>query len=122
MSGISSFHIVAPISTTVAAAAISTTTLATGVTIAYVATPHVMLEFENTTGTQVFIGRTPITINGQGTTVAGTQVYFRPIPANSMRVSDLKTNGIAYGPAIYKVFAASTPASGELVMITTANK
>jgi hypothetical protein len=122
MAGIASAFVVSTTSTTVAAAGISTTTAATSVTILYVNKPHVVLEFENTTGTDVNIARLPVTIAGDGTTTTGTAAYWRTIPGNSYRVVDIKANGVMLGPAVYKVFADSTPASGLLNMIVWPNK
>lgn len=122
MSGIASSFSVAPVSTTIAATTISTTTLATAKTIAYVSTPHVQIGFENTGDVDVFVTRTPINIDNNGVTVAGTQVYFKAVPATSYRVLDVKANAVHFGPAIYKVYAASTPGSGILEIVTLANK
>lgn len=122
MTGIPAHFVVAPQSTTIAAAALIGTNLAGAVTIAYVGVPHVMLEFENTTSLQMDIVRVPITINGQGVTVAGTAVHYRPIPPASYRVIDMKSNNVVYGPCVYKAFCASTPSTGVLCMVATGAK
>jgi ethanolamine utilization protein EutQ (cupin superfamily) len=122
LSGIASAFSVTPTSTTVAAAAISTTTAATSVTVGYQNKPAVQLWFQNTTNTAVNLVRLPILIAADGTTVAGTAGYFITIPAASQLAFDLKANAVAFGPAVWKVYADGTPASGTFVMITVPNK
>lgn len=122
MGGIASAFSVTPVSTTVAAASISHTTVATSDTVVYQNNPAVQVWFQNTTNTAVNVVRLPILIAGDGTTVAGTAGYFVTVPAASFMAFDLKTNAVAFGPAVWKVYADGTPSSGTFVCITVPNK
>lgn len=122
MGGISSFIAVAPVSTTIAAASISHTTVATSDTVVYQNKPAVQIAFVNMTSTVVNLVRLPITIDGQGTTVAGTAAYFTSLPALSTFIWDQKANGVAMPPSVWKVYADAAPASGTFAIITQAGK
>lgn len=122
MAGIASAFSVTPTSTTVAASSISHTTVATSDTVWYQNKPASQIWFQNTTNTAVNVVRMPITIDGQGTTVAGTAGYFVTVPASGFMAFDLKTNGVSFGPAVWKVYADGTPASGTFIMITVPTK
>ncbi len=122
MGGIASTFSVTPTSSTVAASGISHTTIATSDTVGYQNKPAAKMWFQNTTNTAVNLVRLPILIAGDGTTVAGTAAYFMTIPSASIVPFELKTNGIAFGPAVWKVYADGTPASGTFTMITVPTK
>lgn len=122
MAGIDSHFRVAPVSTTVAGTAVNVTTPATAITVLYVNADHVMLGFENTTNVAVIISRQPVTVAGNSTTVTGTAAYFKTVPAGAYRVFDVKANTVAFGPAVYGVYAAATPASGIVEMISVKAK
>lgn len=122
MGGISSYRAVAPVSSTIAAASISHTTVATSDTVVYQNKPAVQVFFSNTTNVAVNVVRLPITIDGQGTTVAGTAGYLLTVPANGFIVLDDKSDGIAMPPSVWKVYADSTPSSGTFTLITRAGQ
>lgn len=118
MGGIPAHFIVNPSATTKVATSITAgnTTPATAVSVHYMDKPHVTIGFENTSATEIQVSRQPITINGQGTTVAGTAVYFMTLPPYSFRTRDIKANSIGYGPAVYGIYGANIPASGTVCL------
>lgn len=122
MGGIASSFSVNPTSLTIAAASINTTTLATAVTVGYQDKPCAMLWISNHSSTPINLGRVPITIDGQGTTVAGTIKFWDVIPAGAYKAYDFKSDGVHLGPNVWKIYADATPASGTVVIIPVPNK
>lgn len=122
MSGIASSFPISPVSKTIAAASISHTTAATSDTVAYHDKPAVSVMFQNTTNTAVNVVRLPITIDGQGVTVAGTAGYLFTVPAASFLMFDRKTNGVHWSPGVWKVYADGTPSSGTFTIMVEYNK
>lgn len=113
MAGIASHWQVSATSMTVAGTAVSTTTAATSITVLTTNKDTVQIGIENTTNVQVFISQAPVDRAG----VVGTAVYRKAIPAGGYRVLDLKGNGVAFGPSVWGVYAASTPASGIVEIV-----
>lgn len=113
---------VAPLCLTVAGTAVNTTTLATCVTVGFQSKPAVQLWFTNTSNTVINVVRLPITINGQGTTTAGTAVYFTSIPAGGFKAYDYGSNKVRIPPCVWKAYVDGTPASGTFVVEYTAER
>lgn len=122
MGGIASAFVVSPVSLTLAGSSINQTSVAASVTVGFASKPVAQLWFTNTSNTEVNVVRVPITINGQGVTVAGTAAYMTTVPAGGFRAYDYKSNGIVLEPSVFKAYAAGTPASGTFVVEVAYNK
>lgn len=122
MSGIPSANKIYPVSFTVAGGSISHTTVATSDTVGYLSKPVAQLWFTNTGNTTVNVVLLPITIDGQGTTVAGTAGYMTSVPAGAGKVYDYKSDGNFLGPCVIKVYADGTPSGGTFIMEAAYNK